>query len=67
MGCARCHDHKSDPLTQADYYAIAGVFASIRIADRPIMKEELWAVVNKARKKVTSLEKEIVALKKKNT
>ena len=67
LGCARCHDHKSDPLTQADYYAIAGVFASIRIADRPIMKEELWAVVNKARKKVTSLEKEIVALKKKNT
>jgi hypothetical protein len=27
LGCARCHDHKSDPVTAEDYYAIAGVFA----------------------------------------
>ncbi len=26
--CARCHDHKFDPITQADYYALYGVFAS---------------------------------------
>ena len=67
LGCARCHDHKSDPLTQADYYGIAGVFASIRISDRPIMEEALWNEVTKARKKVASIEKEIAALKKKNT
>jgi hypothetical protein len=30
MGCARCHDHKFDPLTQRDYYALAGVFHSTR-------------------------------------
>ena len=65
LGCARCHDHKTDPLTQADYYAIAGVFASVRIADRPIIKEELWAPVTKARKKVAALEKEMAELKKK--
>jgi hypothetical protein len=28
VGCARCHDHKFDPLTQADYYALYGVFRS---------------------------------------
>ncbi len=28
LGCARCHDHKFDPLPQADYYAIAGIMAS---------------------------------------
>ncbi len=28
LGCARCHDHKFDPLPQADYYALAGIFAS---------------------------------------
>ncbi|MCE9528108.1 MAG: DUF1549 domain-containing protein, partial [Planctomycetales bacterium] len=26
--CARCHDHKFDPLTQEDYYALYGMFAS---------------------------------------
>lgn len=30
MGCARCHDHKFDPITAADYYALAGVFHSTR-------------------------------------
>ncbi len=30
LGCARCHDHKFDPLLTADYYALAGVFKSTR-------------------------------------
>ncbi|MBP90544.1 MAG: hypothetical protein CMJ64_28185 [Planctomycetaceae bacterium] len=28
VGCARCHDHKFDPIPQRDYYAIAGFFHS---------------------------------------
>ena len=28
IGCARCHDHKFDPYTMADYYALAGIFRS---------------------------------------
>ncbi|MBI1355102.1 MAG: DUF1549 domain-containing protein [Acidobacteria bacterium] len=28
MGCARCHDHKFDPIPTADYYAMAGIFKS---------------------------------------
>jgi hypothetical protein len=28
MGCARCHDHKFDPFTSKDYYALAGIFFS---------------------------------------
>lgn len=28
IGCARCHDHKFDPIPQADYYAMAGIFRS---------------------------------------
>ncbi|MFY9344222.1 MAG: DUF1553 domain-containing protein, partial [Planctomycetota bacterium] len=27
VGCARCHDHKSDPITQRDYYALGSFFA----------------------------------------
>ncbi|MEM1294884.1 MAG: PSD1 and planctomycete cytochrome C domain-containing protein [Verrucomicrobiota bacterium] len=28
VGCARCHDHKTDPITTKDYYALAGIFTS---------------------------------------
>lgn len=28
LGCVRCHDHKFDPVTQADYYALAAIFKS---------------------------------------
>ena len=31
LGCARCHDHKFDPISQTDYYALAGIFYSTRI------------------------------------
>ncbi len=30
LGCARCHDHKFDPLSQRDYTAVAGIFHSTR-------------------------------------
>ncbi len=30
VGCARCHDHKFDPIPQRDYYALAGIFRSTR-------------------------------------
>ena len=30
LGCARCHDHKFDPLPTEDYYALAGIFKSTR-------------------------------------
>src|SRR5262249_61781596 len=28
LRCARCHDHKFDPVTKEDYYALYGIFAS---------------------------------------
>ncbi|HEY7180481.1 MAG TPA: PSD1 and planctomycete cytochrome C domain-containing protein [Blastocatellia bacterium] len=30
VSCARCHDHKFDPIPQRDYYALYGIFNSIR-------------------------------------
>ncbi len=34
LGCARCHDHKFDPITNKDYYALAGIFLSTKTTSR---------------------------------
>jgi hypothetical protein len=39
VACARCHDHKYDPIAQADYYGLAGVFASTEMFNRPFTPE----------------------------
>ena len=36
VGCARCHNHKFDPITQADYYGMKAVFAGVQHGDRPM-------------------------------
>ncbi len=36
VACARCHDHKYDPIETEDYYALAGVFASTRMFNQPL-------------------------------
>src|SRR6185503_16620506 len=33
LGCARCHDHKFDPLPTEEYYALAAIFKSTRTMD----------------------------------
>ncbi|HEY7326334.1 MAG TPA: DUF1553 domain-containing protein [Gemmataceae bacterium] len=38
VGCARCHDHKFDPIPQKDYYSLYGVFASsVEPKDLPLI------------------------------
>ena len=34
VGCARCHNHKFDPILQTDYYGMAAVFAGVQHAER---------------------------------
>jgi hypothetical protein len=65
LACARCHDHKSDPITAQDYYALAGVFASVKLSELPTMSDEFWKPVEKARAAVASLEKQTKELAKK--
>jgi len=36
VGCARCHDHKYDPIPTKDYYAMAGVFANSVYYEYPL-------------------------------
>ena len=38
LGCARCHDHKFDPIPTRDYYALAGILRSTQTLDGEIQK-----------------------------
>ena len=40
LGCARCHNHKFDPVPQRDFYAMTAVFAGVRHGERPLHTEE---------------------------
>lgn len=40
LGCARCHDHKFDPVPARDYYALAGIFTSTRVMEQRFMLNE---------------------------
>ena len=38
VGCARCHDHKFDPVSQTDYFRIVAVFAGVQHGERPLRR-----------------------------
>ncbi len=74
LGCARCHDHKFDPISIQDYYALAGIFFSTRLIPSPVLgntplvrvsllpKAELERIATR-KKNATNLEEEIRKLK----
>ncbi len=43
--CARCHDHKFDPIPQKDYYRLQAVFAGVDRGNRPSKAGPVYAVV----------------------
>ena len=64
VGCARCHDHKFDPITQKDYYAMQAVFAGTYYGDRRIrgkMDEEWRAQLPVVEKKLAVLKRDLEA------
>ena len=65
IGCARCHDHKFDPITSRDYYGMQAIFAGLRYGERRWRGEEndRWTnQVPEARGEVTSLESRLQGL-----
>ncbi len=44
VGCARCHNHKFDPILQKDYFAMQAIFAGLRYGDRRLrgQQNDLW-------------------------
>jgi hypothetical protein len=72
LGCARCHDHKFDPITTSDYYGLAGIFKSTRTMEtftvvarwleRPLGSKDEVRRVETARQKVAALQTEIAEI-----
>ncbi|MBL8867748.1 MAG: DUF1549 domain-containing protein, partial [Planctomycetia bacterium] len=74
LGCARCHDHKFDPITAADYYGLAGMFYSTKTMvnynvvatwnERPIGTPESIAKLAEYKKSLDKLKAEIAKVEK---
>ncbi len=63
-GCARCHDHKFDPIAQRDFYRMEGIFAGVDHAERPIRLASVLpqpAELNQIRERLLVLNRQIDA------
>jgi hypothetical protein len=67
LGCARCHDHKFDPIPTADYYALAGIFKSTKTMDslKTIAKWHEHSFATPAHKKLKEKHAALIAAQKK--
>jgi mono/diheme cytochrome c family protein len=59
VSCARCHDHKFDPIPTKDYYALAGVFASTKYKEYPVAPAEVVKAFDRAQAAIKSKTAEI--------
>jgi hypothetical protein len=68
VNCARCHDHKPDPITRMDYYRSAAAFWSYVDYDHPLVPKEKVAeyerIKKELEKEITPLQREIARIEK---
>src|SRR5205807_1827512 len=59
VACARCHDHKYDPISQKDYYALAGVFASSTYKEYPLVSDTQVAAWRQKEQQLLDLQEQV--------
>jgi mono/diheme cytochrome c family protein len=47
VGCARCHNHKYDPIAQTDYYKVVSIFANSTYEEYPVASKAVTAAYDK--------------------
>ncbi|MES2788252.1 MAG: PSD1 and planctomycete cytochrome C domain-containing protein [Planctomycetota bacterium] len=52
VACARCHDHKFDPISQRDYYSLAGIFSSSAYREAPLVPEAVVTEYQTAQQRI---------------
>jgi len=57
VGCARCHDHKYDPIPTRDYYSLAGVFMNAPYREYPLAPKSVVDAYDAQDKKIEKKEK----------
>ena len=67
VACARCHDHKFDPISTKDYYALSGIIASSEYVETPLASSDEVKAYEKAQSAVQSKTKEVDDFIKKAT
>lgn len=59
VACARCHDHKFDPIPTMDYYSLAGIFNNTRTSEFPLASDDVVRRYQQAQKAIKVLTDEI--------
>jgi hypothetical protein len=62
VNCARCHDHKFDPVSQTDYYRLAAALSGVGFGERPLPDAKGAAEVAWLRKRLDETERELEAV-----
>ena len=63
VSCARCHDHKFDPIPIEDYYSIAGVFNNTGEVEMPLVDHGIVQAYEAGRERIRNQEKVIKELR----